>query len=249
MGLPCCPALLIPQSAAPSHPAIRERMTERDCETILQRAREKFPGETPRIISDNGPQFIAKDFKEFIRVCGMTHVRTSPYYPQSNGKLERYHRTIKGDCIRPGTPLTLEDARRLVTGYVEQYNDIRLHSALGYIAPSDKLYGRATEIFAARDAKLQEARRARAADRQHAKAEKSRAKTEKKCYTESARPEDRATVGTNPSAASGLEAEVTTNRNTAQATPCFESKAINPRGSGGLVPQSKNTAFSPSSTH
>jgi len=40
----------------------------------------------PRIISDNGPQFIARDFKQFIRLCGMTHVRTSPYYPQSNGK-------------------------------------------------------------------------------------------------------------------------------------------------------------------
>ena len=58
----------------------------------------------PRIISDNGSQFIAKDFM-FIRVSGMTHVRTSPYYPQSNGKLERYHKTIKGDCIRVKTPL------------------------------------------------------------------------------------------------------------------------------------------------
>jgi len=68
-------------------------MTEQDVETILQRALEKHSGETPRIISDNGPQFIAKDFKIFIRLSGMTHVRmthfTSPYYPQSNGKLER----------------------------------------------------------------------------------------------------------------------------------------------------------------
>jgi transposase InsO family protein len=57
---------------------------------------------TPRLISDNGPQFVAKDFKEFIRVAGMSHVRTSPHYPQSNGKLERWHRTLKGDCIRVG---------------------------------------------------------------------------------------------------------------------------------------------------
>ncbi len=70
-------------------------MTESDVEIILQRAREKFPDAKPRIISDNGPQFIAKDFKEFIRISGMTHVNTSPYYPQSNGKLERYHRSIK----------------------------------------------------------------------------------------------------------------------------------------------------------
>lgn len=71
------------------HWEIRERMTEADIEVILQRARERFPETHPRIISDNGPQFMARDFKEFIRICGMTHVRTSPYYPQSNGKLER----------------------------------------------------------------------------------------------------------------------------------------------------------------
>jgi transposase InsO family protein len=62
-------------------------MTEADIEMILQRAREKHPDARPRIISDNGPQFLARDFKEFIRIAGMTHVRTSPYYPQSNGKL------------------------------------------------------------------------------------------------------------------------------------------------------------------
>lgn len=96
------------------------------------------PGsEATRIISDNGPQFIAKDFKEFIRVSGMTHVRTSPYYPQSNGKIERWHKSLKGECIRPGTPLSLEDARRLVKGYVEHYNDVRLSSAIGYITPRD----------------------------------------------------------------------------------------------------------------
>jgi transposase InsO family protein len=67
------------------HWEIREGMTEADVETIIQRARERFPGERPRIISDNGPQFIARDFKEFIRICGMTPVRTSPYYPQSKG--------------------------------------------------------------------------------------------------------------------------------------------------------------------
>ncbi len=74
-------------------------------ETIIQHAREKFPGGTPWIISGNGPQFVAKDFQEFIRICGMTQVRTSAYYPQSNGKIERWHRTIKADCIRTQTPL------------------------------------------------------------------------------------------------------------------------------------------------
>ena len=108
-------------------------MTEADIEIILERAKELHPQAKPRIISDNGPQFIAKDFKEFIRVSGMTHVRTSPYYPQSNGKIERWHKSLKGECIRPGTPLSLEDARCLVEGYVEHYNNVRLNSAIGYI--------------------------------------------------------------------------------------------------------------------
>ena len=147
------------------HWDIRPSMTEAQVEIILQRAREKFPDATPRIISDNGPQFIAKDFKEFIRISGMTHVRTSPYYPQSNGKLERYHKTIKGTCIRVHTPLTLDDAYRLVADFIEHYNDKRLHSAIGYITPKDKLAGQAELILAAREAKLNAARDARKAMR------------------------------------------------------------------------------------
>jgi transposase InsO family protein len=147
------------------HWDIRESMTEADVEIILQRAREKFPAAQPRVISDNGPQFIAKDFKEFIRISGMTHVRTSPYYPQSNGKLERYHKTIKGTCIRVRTPLSMADCVRMVTEFVEHYNNRRLHSAIGYITPKDKLEGNSEAIFAAREAKLNAARDARKAAR------------------------------------------------------------------------------------
>jgi transposase InsO family protein len=143
------------------HWEIREHMTEADIETILQRAREQYPDARPRIISDNGPQFIAKDFKEFLRICGMTHVRTSPSYPQSNGKIERWHRSLKSECIRPGTPLSLEDARRLVAKYVSRYNDSRLPSAIGYVTPADKLAGRDSAILAERDRKLEAARERR----------------------------------------------------------------------------------------
>jgi putative transposase len=143
------------------HWEIRESMTEADVETILQRARERYPDARPRIISDNGPQFIAKDFKEFIRLCGMTHVRTSPYYPQSNGKIERWHRSLKAECIRPGVPLSLEDARRLVEGYVRHYNEVRLHSAIGYVTPAARMAGLDRAIFAERDRKLEAAREKR----------------------------------------------------------------------------------------
>ena len=69
----------------------------------------------------------------------MTHVRTAPYYPQSNGKLERWHKSLKSECIRPGTPLIPEDARRLIRQYVEHYNQVRLHSAIGFVTPQDML--------------------------------------------------------------------------------------------------------------
>lgn len=97
------------------HWEIGDTMQEPEVELIIQRALEKFPGEKPRIISDNGPQFLAKDFKQFIRLAGLTHVRTSPYYPQSNGKLERWHATLKGESFRRAAPETVDEARRVVS--------------------------------------------------------------------------------------------------------------------------------------
>jgi putative transposase len=110
-----------------------------------------------------GPPFIAKDFKAFIRLAGTTHVRTSPYYPQSNGKLERWHQTLKVTTIRPKAPGSLDEARRLVAGFVAYYNQQRLHSAIGFIAPADMLAGNAEAIWTARDQKLEAARERRRA--------------------------------------------------------------------------------------
>ena len=98
----------------------------------------------------------------------MTHVRASPYYRQSNGKIERWHKSLKSECIRPGTPLSLDDARRLVSGYVDHYNNVRLNSATGYITPKDMLTGRQQEIHAQRDRKLEAARKMRKNRRQQA---------------------------------------------------------------------------------
>jgi transposase InsO family protein len=140
------------------HWEIREAMKEVDVEIILQRAREKFPDVSPRIISDNGPQFISKDFKEYIRFSGMTHVRTSPYYPQSNGKVERVQKTLKNETIRKRAPETLGEAISVMGKYIEHYNNERLHSSIGYITPVDKLYGKEPFILDARKRKLSEAR-------------------------------------------------------------------------------------------
>jgi putative transposase len=151
------------------HWDIRAAMEERDVEVVLQRARELFPDARPRIITDNGPQFIAKDFKEFIRLAGMTHVRTAPYHPQSNGKLERFHSTFKDEGWRPMTPLTLDDAHRVAAGFIKRYNEERLHSGIGYVTPRARLAGRHTQIFAERDRKLDAARQRRALMREQAR--------------------------------------------------------------------------------
>jgi transposase InsO family protein len=143
------------------HWDLRAAMTELDVECIVQRAREKYPEARPRIISDNGPQFLARDFKEFIRVTGMTHVRTSRNYPQSNGKLERWHKTLKADAIRVHALTNADEARRVIAAFVDHYNGVRLHSAIGYVAPTDYLAGREGEIWARRDARLEAARELR----------------------------------------------------------------------------------------
>lgn len=186
------------------HWDIRHKMEEGDIEIILQAAREKFPDAKPRIISDNGPQFIAKDFKHFIRLCGMKHVRTSPYYPQSNGKIERYHRTIKSDCIRPLSPLCLDDAKRGVEKYVHEYNTLRLHSAIGYVTPLVMLEGKQKAVFDERDRKLEQARQLRAktrAAKSLAKSEVSTTNHKPETYPVPVATEDRALPGGNPSAA------------------------------------------------
>jgi transposase InsO family protein len=222
------------------HWEIREAMLEKDVEIVLQRTCEKYPEAKPRIISDNGPQFIAKDFKQFIRESGMTHVKTSPYYPQSNGKLERFHRTIKADCIRPGTPLTVEDARRIVTTFVRHYNDVRLHSALGYVAPAVKLARREQEVFAQRDAKLAAARERRLRQRSEEVQSAHDRRSSPACYTESAWPEDRALLGTgtmlawSASAASGPKTKV-------EATEDPSSRSSLPSSFLAVCEKPKNT--------
>ena len=144
------------------HWEIRESMKERDVELVLERAKERFPEARPRLITDNGSQFVARDFKEFVRVSGMTHVRTSPYYPQSNGKVERFNKTYKVEGLRPKSPLTLDDARRITADFVTHYNERRLHSGIGYVTPRTRLEERQAAVFEERDRKLEEARKSRA---------------------------------------------------------------------------------------
>jgi transposase InsO family protein len=155
---------------------IAAQMTEAQVEIIIERAKEQYPEARARIISDNGAKFIARDFKEYIKLSGMTQVRTSPYYPQSNGKgrSARFHQTLKNESIRQQVPLSLANAIKIVGEFIEKYNSQRLHSAIGYITPNDKMAGKAEEIWNGRDEKLETARKLRKSAR-----EKSSVQSEK----------------------------------------------------------------------
>lgn len=143
------------------HFELRPSMTTRDVEITLERTRERYPNIQPRLISDNGPQFIAKDFHEYLKWVGLQQVRTGIAHPQSNGKLERYHRTLEEECIRQKPLLDLEDARQQIQRYVDYYNTRRLHSALFYLTPDDFLNGRVEQRVWERETKLQLAKEQR----------------------------------------------------------------------------------------
>lgn len=140
------------------HHELLASMEHKDVMLVVERAREKFPNEKPRLISDHGGQFIAKEFKEYLRWAGLTQTLISVGYPQSNGKIERFYRTIKSECIRRVGFLSLANARQVIADFIEYYNTRRLHSALDYIAPLNILLGRRSEILKQRQEKLAQAR-------------------------------------------------------------------------------------------
>lgn len=140
------------------HHELRQNMQEFDVEITIQRALEKYPGCKPRIISDNGTQFISKDFAEYLKIVGLQHIRTSIAYPQSNGKIERYHRTVHEECLMKKSLINLADARKQIADYIDYYNTKRLHSSLYYLTPEDFLFDRVKEKLNLREMKLKVAK-------------------------------------------------------------------------------------------
>jgi transposase InsO family protein len=139
------------------HHELRISMTEFDVQITLQRAYEKYTDKKPRIISDNGSQYISKEFGQYLKEIGLQHVKISPSYPQANGKIERFHRSLEEECIRTKSMINLEDAREQIAKYVDHYNNERLHSALYYLRPVDFLNGNVDELLKVRQAKLDQA--------------------------------------------------------------------------------------------
>ena len=110
-------------------------------ETEVARAKELYPFANPRIITDNGSQFISKDFRELLVLLEIEHTLTSPGHPQSNGKLERFHRTFKCEHVRQAAYLSFEDAKERMSIWIMYYNEKRLHGALYYLSPEDVFQG------------------------------------------------------------------------------------------------------------
>jgi len=110
-------------------------------EIVIAKTKEQYPEANPRIITDNGSQFISKDFRELTRLLEIEHTLTSPAHPQSNGKLERFHRTLKSEHVRTSAYFSYEDAKERMGRWLEYYNNQRLHSVLNYLPPEDVFQG------------------------------------------------------------------------------------------------------------
>lgn len=124
----------------------------------IQSATKKYLAYKPRTISDNGSQFISKDFSQFIKFAVLQHIRISIAYPPANGKIEKFHRTAGEECLSKSSFISLEDARKQIADYIDFYNTRRLHSSLYYLTPEDFLMERDKDKLKVRESKLTQAR-------------------------------------------------------------------------------------------
>ena len=99
-----------------------------------------------RLLSDNGAGYVSRAFRDYLHLVGIRHILAAPYHPQTNGKLERYHQSIKREVnqVPYEFPGQLEKA---IADFVEYYNYHRYHKALGNVMPADVLYGRRENIL------------------------------------------------------------------------------------------------------
>lgn len=104
----------------------------------------------PRLLSDNGSSYIAGDLADYLKDKGMDHVRGAPYHPQTQGKIERWHQTMKNRVLLehyflPG------DLERQIGAFVKHYNTRRYHESLGNLTPADVYYVRGDQILEQRE--------------------------------------------------------------------------------------------------
>jgi len=99
-----------------------------------------------RLLSDNGAGYVSRTFRDYLRLLGIRHILAAPYHPQTNGKLERYHQSIKREVNQVAYELPGQ-LERAIADFVDYYNYRRYHKTLGNVAPADVLYGRREGIL------------------------------------------------------------------------------------------------------
>ena len=98
------------------------------------------------LLSDNGAGYISQQFNQYLRLAGIRHITASPFHPHTNGKIERYHRTVKGEINRVPHDMPGE-LKEAIKGFIEYYNHRRYHEGLGNVTPWDVFTGRHVEIL------------------------------------------------------------------------------------------------------
>ena len=104
----------------------------------------------PRLLSDNGPSYIAGDLVKWLGRRNIEHIRGAPRHPQTQGKIERWHQTLKNRILLENYYLP-GDLERQIAAFIEHYNNPRYHESLGNVTPSDAYHGRAHEILRERE--------------------------------------------------------------------------------------------------
>jgi putative transposase len=104
----------------------------------------------PRLLSDNGPSYIAAELADYIEARSLSHVRGAPLHPQTQGKIERWHQTLKNRILLENYFLP-GDLQAQIEVFVEHYNHRRYHESLGNVTPADAYFGRAPAIIKQRE--------------------------------------------------------------------------------------------------
>jgi len=136
-------------------------MSKTSVDIFTQRIIDKYPNAEPMVIHDNGSQFISNDFKQILFENNCKDVPTRIRHPETNGKAERFVGLVREEALRPNSPAYYGEAVKVIGKYVDEYNNIRYHSGIGFLKPVDMFSGREHIIRAERKRKLSEARQER----------------------------------------------------------------------------------------
>jgi putative transposase len=134
-------------------------MTAADVRLVIQTALEQT-GATPQLVTDNGSPFTSGEFKDLVRRIAFEHLRIRTYHPESNGVIERFHRSTREE-LRETALVNLGHARTIIAAWIAHYNEHRLHAGIGYLAPAEYYRGDPAARQAERQDKLARAREAR----------------------------------------------------------------------------------------